>query len=69
MLLLLLLLLLGMVIAWDRATTVEVVGLASWTWVTRNREMEFVGELLVDEGDGETGDSDLDAALSWTRDT
>lgn len=31
--------------------------------------MEFVGELLVDEGDGETGDSDEDAALSWTRDT
>lgn len=59
-------LLLGMVIACDRATTV-VFGFDSDTDVTRNRDMELVGELLVDEG-GVKGE-DSEALLSWTRDT
>lgn len=51
-----------MAIASERA----MVGLAvSWTVVTRNRDIELVGELLVEDG-GVKGDSE---ALSWTRDT
>lgn len=56
-----------MLIAWDLATTV-VFGFASCTAVTRNLDMELVGELLVDEG-GVSGDSDEAVTLSCTRDT